>query len=103
MLELLDLGLAPRYEVCMRPSPEFGIPAYDDKADMLADAYDFSFGPEGYMHRTGKLDIDARRDLAPGVSRTRYSGGTQATVNRSNEVFDGIEPMNVRWDRIERG
>ena len=97
MLKLLDLGLAPQYEVCMRPSPEFGIPAYAEKADMLDAAYAFSFGPDGYVHRIGKLDIEGRWELAPGVTRTRYSDGTEVTVNRSEEVYDGLAPGNYVW------
>ncbi|MEI6788641.1 MAG: DUF5696 domain-containing protein [bacterium] len=90
LLEMLDLGLAPQYEVCMRPSPAFGIPAYAGKAEMLAEAYRFTFGAEGYMTRLGMLDIDGRWELAPGVSRTRYSNGTEVTVNRGDRAFDGL-------------
>lgn len=90
LIELLDLGLAPQYEVCMRPSPAFGIPAYAGKAAMLAEAYRFTFGPDGYMTRLGMLDIDGRWELAPGVSRTRYSNGTEVTVNRGDRTFDGL-------------
>jgi len=97
MLKLLDLGLAPQYEVCMRPSPEFGIPAYAEKADMLAAAYAFAFGPGGYMRRIGKLDIEGRGELAPRVSRTRYSDGTEVTVNRGEAVFSGVSSGHVQW------
>lgn len=89
-LEMLDLGLAPQYEVCMRPSPAFGIPAYGQRADMLAEAYRFTFGPEGYMHRIGRLDIAGRWELAPGVSRTVYSDGTEVWVNRSDTHVNGL-------------
>jgi hypothetical protein len=90
LIEMLDLGLAPQYEVCMRPSPAFGIPAYADRAALLEDAYRFTFGPEGYMTRLGQLDIEGRWELAPGVSRTRYSDGTAVWVNRGECEFDGL-------------
>jgi len=70
---------------------------------MMEAAYDFAFGPEGYMHRIGKLDMVARREPAPGVSRTRYSDGTEVTMNRSEEDFDGINPSEVRWERSPTG
>lgn len=97
MLKLLDLGLAPQYEVCMRPSPEFGIPAYDAKADMLEAAYDFALGSDGYMPRIGKLDMVARWEPAPGVTRTRYSDGTEVTVNRSQEAHAGLPAGEAKW------
>jgi hypothetical protein len=96
LIEMLDLGLAPQYEVCMRPSPAFGIPAYADKAEMLAEAYRFTFGPNGYMTRLGQLDIEGRWELAPGVSRTRYSDGTEVLVNRGEREFDGLAASAFR-------
>jgi hypothetical protein len=96
LLELLDLGLVPQYEVCMRPSPAFGIPAYADRADMLAEAYRFAFGPEGYVPRLGRLDIEGRWEPAPGVSRTLYSDGTEVWINRQDEPVDGLQPGEAR-------
>jgi hypothetical protein len=96
LIEMLELGLAPQYEVCMRPSPAFGIPAYADKAEMLAEAYRFTFGPNGYMTRLGQLDIEGRWELAPGVSRTRYSDGTEVLVNRGEREFDGLAASAFR-------
>jgi hypothetical protein len=97
LLEMLDLGMAPQCEVCMRPSPSFGIPAYAQKADMLAAAYAFTFGPDGYMNRIGKLDIEGRWELAPGVTRTRYSDGTEVTLNRGDTAFEGLAPGQFTW------
>jgi hypothetical protein len=87
---MLDLGLTPQYEVCMRPSPAFGIPAYANHAALLADAYQFACGPEGYVTRLGRLDIDGRWEPAPGVSRTVYRDGTEVLVNRGEREFDGV-------------
>jgi hypothetical protein len=105
LLEMLDLGLAPQYEVCMRPSPAFGIPAYKDQAAMLEEAYRFTFGPEGSMTRLGMLDIDGRWELAPGVSRTLYSNGTEVTVNRGDTDFNGLAAgqsnLQERLDRTD--
>ena len=99
MINLLDRGLSPQFEVCMRPSPAFGIPAYSKKADMLEQAYQFTFGPQGYMHRIGKLDIEGRWEPAPGVTRTRYSDGTEVWVNRSDAAFNGIAAGQFRVTR----
>jgi hypothetical protein len=96
LIEMLDLGLAPQHEVCMRPSPAFGIPAYADRAEMLEEAYRFTFGPEGYMTRLGKLDIAGRWEPAPGVSRTLYSDGTTVLVNRSDRDFEGLPSGQFR-------
>ena len=90
LLELLDLGLAPQYEVCMRPSPAFGVPAYADRAALLEESYRLAFGPEGYMARLGRLDIEGRWEPAPGVSRTRYADGTEVWVNRGDCEFEGL-------------
>jgi len=92
MLGMLDLGLGPQYEVCMRPSPSFGIPAYAGQAELLEDAYRFAFGPEGYMTRLAMHSIQGRWEPAPGVSRTLYSDGTVVLVNRSDRDFDGVPP-----------
>ena len=51
----------------------------------------------------GKLDMVARWEPAPGVSRTRYSDGTEVTVNRNEEDLDGINPGEVRWERGPTG
>lgn len=96
-LELLDCGLAPQFEVCMRPSPAFGIPAYKDRADQMATAYRFAYGPEGYVTRLGMLSIEGRWELAPGVTRTLYSDGTAVVVNRSEAIFEGVPPQGFRF------
>ncbi len=99
MLHNLDFGLSPQYEVCVRPSPEFGIPTYESKAEMLEQAYAFTYGPDGYMTRVGKSDIVGRWDLASGVTRTRYSDGQEVMVNQSSEAYEGLEAGDVRWSR----
>jgi hypothetical protein len=81
MAELQSLYLAPSCEVCMRPSPEFGISSYHGKEEMMAEACAFAFGPDGYMTKLNQLDIEGRWELAPGVTKTRYSDGTEITVN----------------------
>jgi len=90
LIEMLDLGLSPQHEVCMRSSPSFGVPAYADRASLLAEAYRFTFGPEGCLTRLGLLDIEGRWEPAPGVTRTRYSDGTEVWVNRGEREFDGL-------------
>jgi hypothetical protein len=103
LLELLDLGLAPQHEVCMRPSPAFGIPAYADRATLLEEAYRFTFGPEGTMTRLGMLDIEGRWELAPGVSRTRYSDGTEVWVNRGEDAYGDLPAGQFRLNRGRDG
>jgi hypothetical protein len=87
---MLDLGLTPQFEVCMRPSPAFGIPAYQLKAEALQKAYNFCFGNDGYMNKLLMYDIDGRWEPTPGVSRTLYSNGTVVVVNFSDKEYDGI-------------
>ncbi|MBF0243950.1 MAG: hypothetical protein HQL31_01590 [Planctomycetes bacterium] len=98
MLHMIDFGLAPQMEVCIRPSPEFGIPTYESKAEMLQEAYAFTFGPGGYMNKFGKLDIVGRWELAPGVSRTLYSDGTAVLVNCSDREFSDLPPGDYRFE-----
>jgi hypothetical protein len=90
LTEMLDLGLTPQFEVCMRPSPAFGIPAYQLKAEALQKAYNFCFGNDGYMNKLLMYDIDGRWEPTPGVSRTLYSNGTVVVVNFSDKEYDGI-------------
>jgi hypothetical protein len=96
MVEFLDLGLFPHYEVCARKSPAFGIPAYPDRAALMEEAYRFAFGPEGYVTRLGQLDIEGRWEPAPGVGRTLYSDGTAVLVNRGDTEFDGLPAGGFR-------
>ena len=43
------------------------------------------------------LDVEGRWELAPGVSRTRYSDGTEVWVNRGDRAFDGLAPQSYRF------
>ncbi len=90
LLEMLDRGLSPAYEVAMRRSPEFGIPVYAERADIMEKAYRFAFGSDGYMTRLHRLDIEGRWQPAPGVSRTRYSDGTRVEVNLGDKAWQGL-------------
>ncbi len=92
LLEMLDLGLSPQFEVCMRPSPAFGIRAYEKAADALENAYRFMFGPQGVRTRLGDQTVEGRWELAPGVTRTVYSGGAVVRVNRSDKAFEDLQP-----------
>ncbi|HEY3377629.1 MAG TPA: DUF5696 domain-containing protein [Armatimonadota bacterium] len=89
-LEVLDLGLSPQSEVCVRSSPSFGIPAYADAADMLEEAYHFFYGAEGLLPRLNPLTIEGRWELAPGVNQTLYSDGTMVRVNASDEPYEDL-------------
>lgn len=97
MLEMLDLGLSPQYEVCMRPSPAFGIPSFEASAQNLEEAYRFAFGPEGYVSRLEPHRIEGRWELAPNVSRTLYSDGTTVLVNLSDADFDELPARSCRF------
>ena len=97
MLHHLDFGLSPQFEVCVRPSPHFGIAAYEKKAELLEEAYAFSYGPEGYMNKVGKCEIEARWELAPKVTRTLYSNGLEVVINQSDVEFDGIKAGKFQW------
>jgi hypothetical protein len=97
MLEILDLGTTPQFEVCRRPSPAFGIPTYESAAKNLEEAYQFAFGPDGYATRLRLHSIEGRWEPAPGVSRTLYSNGTTVLVNRSDREFEGMAPGTCRY------
>ena len=97
MLEMLDLGLSPQYEVCKRPSPAFGIPAYSAAAKAMEEGYRFAFGPEGYVNRLERHSIEGRWELAHDVSRTLYSDGTIVLVNRSDVDFGDLPARSFRF------
>jgi hypothetical protein len=101
LTEMIDMGVSPQFEVCMRPSPSFGIPAYETKAAALQKAYAFSFSPDGYMTRLGMLDINGRWEPAPGISKTLYSDDTIVTVNRGAAEYDGILQGGYRIEQKE--
>jgi hypothetical protein len=82
----LDLGLTPQFEVCQRPTKDFGIPAYDSMADTMAEIYHQYFGEEGYRTRLSRKTIEGRWELGQGVSQTRYSDGTQVLVDMTNNT-----------------
>jgi hypothetical protein len=96
MAEFLAHGLRPHVEVCARASATFGIPAYSDRAELMAEAYRLAHGPDGYVTRLGMLDIAGRWEPAPGITRTLYSDGTEVWVNLSEEDFDGIPAGEFR-------
>jgi hypothetical protein len=85
-LTWLDLGLTPQFEVCQRPTKDFGIPAYDSMADTMAEIYHQYFGEEGYRTRLSRKTIEGRWELGQGVSQTRYSDGTQVLVDMTNNT-----------------
>ena len=94
-----DLGLAPQFEVCQRPSPNFGIPAYDDMADDLAKAYEMFYGDDQLLARIAGCDIVSRRELKPGVTETCYSDGTCIRVNQTVEAASSVAAKS--WTVIE--
>ncbi len=95
-LHWLDWGLVPQYEVCRRPSPDFGVSAYEGKAAMIQAAYALYYGEGALTPRFANLLIEKRREPVPGVSVTRYSDGTTVRVNRSGAAWDGIPAGSYR-------
>ncbi len=92
---LADLGVSPQSEVCWRPSEQFGIPAYEAVSDQLADTYKCSYGETSGIARLRHLEIEGRWEIVPGVYRTRYSDGTEVTVNRTGKPCEGLAPYGV--------
>lgn len=80
-LSWLAMGMAPQYEVCYRRSDNFGIPAYNDVAQTMADMYDLYYGNEGYHLRLSRLMIQGHWEIRDGVTRTLYSDGTEVDVD----------------------
>jgi hypothetical protein len=55
------------------------------------------------MTRLGMLDIEGRWELAPGVSRTRYSDGTEVWVNRGEDAYGDLPAGQFRLNRGRDG
>ena len=96
----LDWGLTPAWEVCMVASESFGIPSYPAVADELVAIYRRYFDADGLLASLNGLEIEERRELEGGVTRTRYSDGTCVTVNRGSASWEGIPAGSYR---IEKG
>jgi len=78
-----SLHLTPSYEVCMRPSPEFGIPAYEGKEEIMAQAYQATCGPKGYVGKYNQVDIQGHWDLGEGRVKVRYENNIEITIDKS--------------------
>jgi hypothetical protein len=91
-LDYYDLGLTPQAEVCARASKSFGIQTYHDLAEGIAKVYHQTHGDQGSLAQLLRQTIEARHELAPGVTQTCYSDGAIVIVNRSSEPFDGVAP-----------
>jgi hypothetical protein len=89
---LIDWGISPEWEVCWRPSENFGIPAYETVADVLADTYHYCYGPASDVARLRRLAMVGRWEVAPGVAITRYADGTEVTVNRTDQPWHELAP-----------
>ena len=79
-LHWLDLGLCPAWEVCQTPSVSFGIPAFADVADKMAEIYALYFGKDGLIASLNGLTIKARQELGDGATRTTYSDGSTVCI-----------------------
>ncbi len=102
-LEALDMGVTPQTEVSMRACRPFGIPAYADRADLIAQTYAFFYGESGVQTRLGGAAIVSRRELAPLVSRTCYDNGMVVCVNRSQTALGALAPMSFTIDQAPAG
>ncbi len=96
LVEMLGSALKPNAEVCQRSSPHFGIPTYAAIGERLAHAYAFFYGASGMLATLNGQDIVSRWEPAPGVSCTRYSNGTEVTVNLSGHEFAGLAAGALR-------
>ncbi|MFA6290392.1 MAG: DUF5696 domain-containing protein [Victivallales bacterium] len=92
---LADLGVSPQGEVSWLPSKPFGISSYETLADLLADTYKNCYGESSQLARLRCLEIEGRWEIIPGVNRTRYSDGTEVTVNRTDKPCEGLAPYAV--------
>ncbi len=95
----LDWGLVPTWEVCMTPSESFGIPAYQSVAADFCAIYAQYFGRDNLAAILNPLTIEARWEPSEGVSRTRYSDGTEVLVNRSEFAWQDLAPQSYRIHR----
>jgi hypothetical protein len=83
LVKMQSLYLTPSYEVCMRPSPEFGIPAYKGKEEIMAQAYEYTFGTEGYVSKYNQIDIAGHWELASGQVKIRYDNGVEISTDQN--------------------
>lgn len=94
----IDWGLSPNWEVCMRPSPSFGIPAFFQVAGPLAENYRRHYGGDDLVSRLNPLAIEGRWELSGGITRTLYSDGTVLTVNPGPGELRAMDPYTWRID-----
>jgi hypothetical protein len=92
----IDWRLSPRYEVCVRPSPNFGIPSYAAVADQLAESYHINYGENNLSPRLARLTIEGRWEIAADVHVTRYSDGTTVSVNLSSEPLEDLPSQSYK-------
>lgn len=96
LAKMQGLYLTPSFEVSMRFNPVFGIPTYQGNEEILANAYQFTCGEEGYVTKYNQSDVVGHWELAPGVTKTRYDSGVEVIVNQHvqtpGECQDGVVP-----------
>jgi hypothetical protein len=85
-------GLTPQAEVCVRPSPLFGVPAYDDAKERIVQSYELFYGESGLSTLTESREIVAIYEPAPDVRRICYEGNIEITANEGDIEYRGILP-----------
>ena len=93
--EMAAWGIAPQWEVGMQSSPPFGIVAYGDVKDQLIDAYNRSYGENGYCLKTEAFLIDDYRVLPDGDTQLVFEDGTVIEVNIGNDKIDVKDQIKI--------
>ena len=97
LLDMLDMGTVPQSEVAMHACPDFGVPAFADRVDLLAATYQRFYAPDGILAHIGQANIAARRERAPGVTETHYDNGVRLLVNRTANPVGSLAPMSYAF------
>lgn len=96
LAEMAGWGIAPQWEVASRVSPHFGIISYEKAREKLISYYRRFYGDGGCSLKLEGQDLLEFHELAEGVTRSVFAGGTEIIANCSGAVYDGIEPGEFR-------
>ncbi len=96
-------GLAPQSEVCVRPSPLFGIASYEENKEAIVKAYAAFYGDDGLSILTENKKLHAVFDIAPGIRRLLYEGNIEVIANESKEEYFGIQPGSFQVNQPDTG
>ncbi len=96
LLRMIDFGNTPQFEVAARKTGPFGVPAYHEHVDRIAEMYHLFYGENGIARKLLHQTVEARREILPGVHETVYCGGTRVQVNLTDEAWEDLPARSYR-------